>query len=280
MRYISSGDISFRKRKAGSHKGENGVVKVIGGSEEFVGAPALAGLGALRSGCDLCSIIAPHRVAWAINTLSPDLISVKVWCRRFGLKNAKKVVRLADGADAVVIGCGIGLKSASFVRAVVKRISVPLVIDADAIKALSLTDVRGAVFTPHAKELEILLENSGLGSLNRIRDMKKKVGELQKHVGNNVLLIKGKVDYVVSGGKVMMNRTGNAGMTKGGTGDVLAGVVAGLIAQGHERFDAACYAAYINGLAGDILLKRKKGYTFLASDIAEDVGRVMKKLVT
>ena len=80
------------KRKKSSHKGENGTVLVIGGSEEYTGSVALAGIAALRSGADIVTIAAPKKVAWAINALSPDLITHKVNCEHFTLKNAKEII--------------------------------------------------------------------------------------------------------------------------------------------------------------------------------------------
>ncbi len=277
MKYLTAKDIKLKPRKAAAHKGDFGKVLIIGGSREYVGAPALAGLAALRAGADLSIIAAPEKVAWAINCLSPDLITRKFRGDYFTLKHAKEVIRLAMSADAVLIGCGIGLKSKKFVKSVVKNTATPLVIDADAIKCLSLQDIDNAVLTPHSKELEILMSNSGLSRINKIKDKNKKISELQKVIGNNIILIKGNIDKIISKNRVAYNKTGNPGMTKGGTGDVLAGLAAGFIAQGYDLFDSCCYAAYINGKAGDILLKKKKGYSFIASDLVEDIGKIVKQ---
>lgn len=278
MKYITAKDIKLKPRKAIAHKGDFGRVLIIGGSEEYVGAPALAGLAALRAGADLSIIAAPEKVAWAINCLSPDLITRKFNGEHFMLKHANEAIRLAISADAVLIGNGIGLKSEKFVKRFVKNTGTPLMIDADAIKCLSLREVDNAVLTPHSKELEILLSNSGLSRINRIKDKTKKIIELQKVIGNNIILLKGDIDKIISKNKVAYNRTGNPGMTKGGTGDVLAGLVAGFIAQGYTMFDSCCYAAYINGMAGDILLKKKKGYSFIASDLVEDIGKIVESM--
>ena len=110
MRYITAKDIKLKSRKPISHKGDFGKVLIIGGSKEYAGAPALAGLAALRAGADLSIIAAPEKVAWAINCLSPDLITRKFMGDYFTLKHAKEVIRLAISADAVLIGNGIGMK--------------------------------------------------------------------------------------------------------------------------------------------------------------------------
>src|SRR3990167_9367817 len=93
-------------RKKTSHKGENGRALIIGGSEDYVGAVTLAGLAALRSGCDLVTIAAPEKTAWAVNCYSPDLITHKVKGANFSIKHAKEMVKYADRFDATLIGNG------------------------------------------------------------------------------------------------------------------------------------------------------------------------------
>jgi NAD(P)H-hydrate epimerase len=91
---------------------------------------------------------------------------------------------------------------------------------------------------------------------------------------NNVILLKGKIDIIISKDKVFFNKTGNAGMTKGGTGDVLAGLCAGFLSQSKDLLQSAINAAYFNGLIGNILLKKKKGFTYLASDMVDEIKRL------
>lgn len=258
----------WAKRDSRSHKGQNGRVLIIGGSLEYVGAPALAGLAALRVGADLVTIAAPEKVAWAINCFSPDLITHKAKGDRFGVKHAAPIADLANTMDAVLIGNGIGIKSAPFVRKVVPLVRVPLVIDADAIKAVR--NVSGCLLTPHAKEFEIY---SGERLKAALEARAKQAVTVAK---DNVILLKGKVDIIATGDKYCLNRTGNPGMTKGGTGDTLAGFCVGLIAQGMEMFDAACLAAEINGKIADELAE-KCGYSYLASEIAEDKTKIFRK---
>jgi hydroxyethylthiazole kinase-like uncharacterized protein yjeF len=263
--------IKIKKHKKTSRKGENGKVLIIGGSEDYAGALALAGLAALRTGCDWVTIAAPEKVAWAINGLTPDLVTKKVKGNYFAPKHVKMIAGLAKGFDAVLIGNGIGRskETFAFVRKVVKLIKKPLVIDADAIKALKIKDVKNSVFTPHQGEFEILLKNSGIKLGDSIQDIKK----LQNHLGTSIILLKGHTDYIISKSKIAINRTGNERMTVAGTGDVLAGLVAGFASQRYNLFEAARYSAYINGTLGDIL-KRKKGYSYIASDLVEDFRKI------
>ncbi len=253
----------WKKRAKESRKGKNGKVLIIGGSREYTGAVVLAGLAALRIGVDIVTIAAPEKVAWAINAYSPDLITWKIQGDYFEKKHIKEVLELSSKHDVVLIGNGIGRKSDDFVKEFFQKVGKKTcVVDADAIKVKP--QLSHAVLTPHRTEFEIFSGKKLMGNLE------KDVKIVQESAGTNILLLKGPVDIIASREKYFLNHTGNPGMTKGGTGDVLAGVCAGLIAQGVEPFEAACLAAFLNGKAGDALQK-EKGYSFLASDLLEKI---------
>jgi len=274
MKYITKKDIVIPKRKKSSHKGDNGRVLIIGGSREYAGAPALAGMAALRSGADLVTIVAPQKVAWAVNCLSPDLITVKLKGEYVNIEHQGKLLELAKKSDVVLIGNGIGEEKSTMnlIKTFVKKIKKPIVIDADGIKAINLKKMRNAIITPHVKEFETLLKNSGI--------KKKKKNELQKDLNkttrNNVILLKGNVDRIITNTNIYYNKTGNPGMTVGGTGDALAGLCAGFVSQGLTLEQSAINAAYFTGLAGDILKKKKKGFTYIASDVVDEIKRIRK----
>ncbi|MFH1053480.1 MAG: NAD(P)H-hydrate dehydratase [Candidatus Woesearchaeota archaeon] len=277
MKFILKNDIVLPKRNKSSHKGDNGRLLIIGGSRDYVGAVALAGLAALRSGCDWVTIAAPEKVGYAINAISPDLVVKKYRGDDFCASRAKDILKFEkeNRFDAVLIGSGIGMHAKTFVKKFVKdycnkKPNKPLVIDADALKHIKLQDLRhkNAVLTPHQKEFEILLKNSKLD---------KEV--FRKHINNNIILIKGPVDQIISKNKTFYNKTGNPGMTKAGTGDVLAGICAGFVAQGLSLQQSAINAAFINGIIGDRLLKDRKGaYSFIASDIIGDIGKILERI--
>lgn len=287
MRFISKKDIRLPKRDQGSHKGDNGKVLVIGGSKDYPGAAALAGIAALRSGADWVTVAAPEKAALAVSCSYPDLVVKGYSGGDFCCSMAKELLKEEKNYDSVLVGNGIGMHARSFVRKYVKESRKLLVIDADGIKHSDTSIVRNAIITPHNKELELFLLNSGIGkdAVERItleRKTEKKGILIRKTLmefleKNNVILLKGKIDTIVSKDKIAYNKTGNAGMTKAGTGDVLAGVAAGFLAQSRDMFQSAVNAAYYNGLAGDILLKKKKGFTYLASDLAEEIGKTLKK---
>ena len=162
MKFITKSQIKLPKRREDSHKGDNGLVLAVGGSENFVGAVALAGLAALRSGCDLVKVIAPEKVAWAINAYSPDLVTMKLKDNYFKPKHFDAVKKSMEKFDVLLIGNGIGLKNETkkFCMETIKNIKKLKVIDADAIKSISMNGAENSIITPHSKELEYFLVNS------------------------------------------------------------------------------------------------------------------------
>lgn len=259
----------WKSRKKESHKGDNGKLLIIGGSEDYIGCLYLAGIAALRIGCDYVMIAAPEKTAWALNTLSPDLITKKFNCKHFTKKHISIILKLAERFDVILIGNGLGSRSRAFARSIIRKVDKPKIIDADAIASVSLADSDNCIFTPHMTEFKTLLKNSGIKQEKVLFATIKKI---QNHLKDNIILLKGPTDYIISKDKITKNTTGNAGMTKAGTGDVLAGLVAGLIAQGMPHFQACRLAAKINGDIGDTL-KKKKGYSFLASDLLKEIKK-------
>lgn len=297
MNYITKKDIKLPKRKKQSKKGDNGRVLIIGGSKDYIGAVALAGLAALRSGADWVTIAAPEKVAWAINTLSPDLVTAKLKGDYFSLKHVNEIVTLSKNRDVVLLGNGIGIKKETkqFMEKIIKIIKNLKIIDADGIKALSSADLENSIITPHIKELQIFMENSNINKkiINQIKNgknLERKALMIRKAINflgvnknnksffdnNNIILLKGPIDMIITKDEIYFNKTGNVGMSKAGTGDVLAGLCAGFLAQSKDLFQSAVNAAYFNGLIGDILLKKKKGFSYLASDMVEEIKRVLR----
>jgi NAD(P)H-hydrate epimerase len=271
MKYITKADVRKLKlppRAPGAHKGDFGKVLLIGGSQDYVGAVALAGLATLRSGVDLVTIAAPTKVAWAINAMAPDIITKKFDCLYFDKKHVNSVVKFAKDFDAVLIGNGIGRKSHGFCVEVIKKLSdknIPLVIDADAIKAISLKDAKNAILTPHKREFQMLLENTHIRKL-----------QLNKYIGTNIIILKGNVDVIYAKGKLKYNKTGNPAMTVGGTGDILAGLSVGFYAQTKDPWGSAVAAAYINGLCGDVIKGEVGRAGLVASDMLKKIAIVVE----
>ena len=276
--FTGPGDLlRLQKRDHESHKGQNGRVMVIGGSQDYSGAPALAAFSSLRSGADLAVVTCPRVVSSVIRSYSPDLIVKSLGDDLLTPRDTEKILELAKNVDSVILGCGVGLEDETAVALsiLLEEIQKPMIIDADALKiieveVLSQRDYE-TVLTPHKTEFKALFGQEVLGNLEGMAEV---VLNASQHCGCTILL-KSSVDIIASGDKLRLNNTGNPGMTVGGTGDCLAGLVGGLMAQGHHGFEAAFLGAYINGKAGD-LAAEEYGYNFTATDILSFIPRVFK----
>ena len=271
-RLAGPGDVRLvtRKRDLRAHKGDFGRVLVIGGSEVFSGAPTLVSLAALRTGVDIAYLAAPEKTARDISSFSPDLITMKLDGKHFKLTNIEVLKPYIEAVDAVVLGPGLGLHADTqeFVKICINAVESagkPLLLDADGLKAFAKFKRPfkiPAVLTPHEGEYTILTGQKLPENVDeRAAQVLKTAAEL-----NAVLLVKGKIDLVCSKKEYKLNFTGNPGMTVGGTGDVLSGVVGGLLAQRVDAFEAAVAGAFVNGAAGDFVVS-EMGYHMLASDL-------------
>ncbi|MDH5770594.1 MAG: NAD(P)H-hydrate dehydratase, partial [Candidatus Bathyarchaeota archaeon] len=188
-----------------------------------------------------------------------------------------------EKSDAVVMGPGLGLheettKGVKDIVNLIEEVKVPLLLDADGLKAFAGFKHRvdfPLVLTPHMGEYEILTKSRPSGSVwDRSRHVQQAAGEL-----NAVVLLKGDVDVISDGVRVKLNFTGNPGMTVGGTGDTLSGIVGAFLAQGFSPFRSAVAGAFINGAAGDFVAK-EKGYHLLPTDIVKWIPRVIEDPMT
>jgi NAD(P)H-hydrate epimerase len=279
--YVGPGDVylAIKPRMPDTHKGDYGRVLVVGGSRDFHGAPTLAAMAAFRTGVDLVYVATPEAVAHAVAAASPALIVIKLEGDFLSTKNIRNIERWIDRATAVVIGPGLGLEAETreavkeAVEAVEAR-GLPLLLDADGLKAFSEFKRPLScplVLTPHAGEYETLTkERVPKTHDDRVRHVSGTAMALHA-----VVLLKGPVDIVSDGRRVKVNRfVHNPGMTVGGTGDVLSGIVGALLSQGLEPFRAAAAGIFINGAAGDFAF-RDKGYHILPTDLLEWIPRVM-----
>jgi hydroxyethylthiazole kinase-like uncharacterized protein yjeF len=260
------GDLALvTARAAGSHKGQNGRVLVIGGGP-YSGAPALSAMAALRAGADLVTVAAPGSVSDTIAGFSPNLIVRELSDDHLSPDDLPAIGELLPRHDVVVVGMGLGRHPET--REALAKI-VPecgkMVMDADAL--LPGIPLKG-IITPHESEFRRVcsikvppgrVQNETLMSF--ARDMKL------------TILLKGKVDLITDGDLIRGNATGNAGMTVGGTGDVLAGVTGAFYCKA-SPLRAAVAAAYVNGTAGDLAFE-EKGYSLLATDVVENLPRAM-----
>jgi hydroxyethylthiazole kinase-like uncharacterized protein yjeF len=279
-KFAGPGDVLLAKktRTASAHKGDFGRLLVIGGSKVFSGAPALVSLTALRTGVDIVYLAAPAKTAYAVSSISPDLITLKLKGDNLSSGNMTTLMPYLEMVDAVVIGPGLGLhaETREFVRACVAAVESagkPLLLDADGLKAFA--EFKRAlkvplVLTPHAGEYAILTGRKLPENVEeRIAEVQKTAAQLKA-----VILLKGQVDMICDAKRVKLNFTGNPGMTVGGTGDVLSGITGALLAQKNDPFEAAVAGAFVNGAAGDFVAG-DKGYHLVATDLLEWIPRVL-----
>lgn len=279
------GDLSMfnQPRSSSAKKGDSGRILVIGGSDVYSGAPALAGMAALRTGSDLVSILAPEPVVSAIREYSPNLMVTSLGTQILQPEVVDTALDMVNGNDVIVFGPGLGTHPETFiaVNTLVKKIvetGKPLVLDADGLKAIAFSGIEmnpdNVVLTPHWGELKILM-NADLGdSKNQENRIKRSVDAAKQY--NCIILLKGSVDVIAHpDGSYKLNRTGVPAMTVGGTGDVLTGIIASLLSRGGNAFKAAAAGAFVSGLAGE-LATQELGDHLVATDCIEKIPEVFK----
>ena len=263
---IGKGDMKrYPVPKDDSHKGQNGRLLVIGGGP-YIGAPAMSSLAALRVGTDLVHIATPEQSFQGICSVSPAFIMHKLSGDVLTEEHLNQLSELVKDADAVLIGPGLGRdeRTIAAVRKFVKKCKKPMVIDADAITAMADSGIvkdTPMIYTPHHSEFKRL-------------SSKKDPADAANDLGA-VVVLKGKEDIITDGTRTRRNVTGTSGMTVGGTGDVLAGTIAGLLSKGMDAFDAGCLGAYVCGRAGELSFD-EFSYGMLPTDMIDNIGRVLR----
>ncbi len=292
--FTGYGDLlRLNNRQKNSHKGNNGKVLIVGGSKDYSGAPAIAGLAAIASGADLVYIATPTPASLAIKVTSPDFIVHELEGDYLDVSHVEQILNLAEEVDTILIGPGAGRKdqTAKLFNILASKIKKPLVIDADALKEVDSNLVKNKenlILTPHLYEfkeffskiiadLGIDFNNLHLASdITNYTAIDENVTTFQKIVREikGTVIIKGEYDLVVNSQRFKINKTGNPGMTVGGTGDALAGLCTGLFSQGLDSFNAGVLGIYINGRAGDVAMN-KQGYGFSATDLTSYISQVI-----
>jgi hydroxyethylthiazole kinase-like uncharacterized protein yjeF len=237
-------------------------------------------MAAYRVGVDLVRILTPSSAAGIIASYSPTFIVHPLAGQGLNASHVEDIMAALNDCDAMVIGPGLGSApdTLAAVCDILARCQKPVVIDADAIRAVgqnrkALKGLRG-VITPHAGEFELLTGEKLPEDLEgRCRAVKGWAKRLEL-----TILLKGHTDIVSDGNLVKLNRTGNPGMTVGGTGDVLTGIVGGLLARKASPFNAARIGAIINGYSGDLAFA-EAGYSIGPVEVAGKITETMKKFV-
>lgn len=259
-----------------SRKGDNGTVLIVGGNRIYHGAPILASLSVLRSGADLVYTAVPRSNIIPVRSSSPNIIVLPLADDKLTVGSANRLVAmLPKKPDAAAIGMGLTLAKKEALLTLVKglqSIGTKLVLDASALIPSILTQIDNTetIVTPHSGEFKrIFGKVAGETKDERISNVHKTA-----KLHGITILLKGWIDIVSSSERVAVNTTHNSGMTVGGTGDVLSGLVSGLLSK-YSPFEAAVLGVFINGSAGNLALK-KLGLHLVATDLISNIPDAMK----
>ena len=276
----------FPRRPDNAHKGTMGTLCSITGSCGFSGAAVLSAEAALRSGVGLHYQVIPEKIYPIFASSVYESVCVPVRGNALGTvapTDLDTILNTIDRACAVLIGCGTGNTSATanVLRAVIRHSAVPVIIDADGINALSLhKDIlrerrSPLILTPHVKEFSRL---SGLSVADILARQEETAEAFSKEHPDLVLVLKSHRTVIAENGVLYRNTAGNSGMAKGGSGDVLSGIIASLAAQGASPLQAAAMGVHIHALAGDAAADRFGKTAMLPSDIIDCLSDVYRRI--
>ncbi len=288
LNVITARDIAplVEPRPAESNKGNYGHALVVGGSLGKAGAAAMAGMAVLRAGAGLSTVATPKSVLGTVSGFHPELMTEPLPETDSGTISTSardRIEELAKGKTVLAIGPGVSRDSqtAEMVRGLVARLRLPMVVDADGLNAFEgrTGELNGKgrtlVITPHPGEMARLAGCS-------IADVQKdRLGTARKFAREHELIVvlKGHRTLVVQpDGEAWVNTTGNPGMATGGTGDILTGMVAGMIAQhSTEAFAAVLAAVHLHGLAGDVMRERVGEHSLVATDLLKGLPEAFRR---
>ncbi len=264
------------KRPEDSNKGDFGKLLMICGSYGMIGAGIMAGRAALRSGIGLLNIVVEKNCYPIMaNALPEAVFTVIDFEKKSGSK--EKIIAALEGCTACVIGCGLGDSSDFFMPIVLENCQVPLIIDADGINFLSrnideLGKIKTSVaITPHPGEMSRLIKNS----ITEIQADRQKIAKEFSEKYKLITVLKGNLTVVATPDcRSFLNPTGNSGMAKAGSGDVLSGIIGSFCAQGMSLEDACVSGVFFHGLAGDIAVKKFSKQSLLPTDIIETLPEI------
>lgn len=272
-------------RKPDANKGDFGHVLVVAGSTGMAGAAVMTGEAALRAGAGLVTIATPKSVYPIVAAKTTCCLTKPLPETPAGtLSDAgyESLFDLAQKSSVVALGPGLGRHpdTTNLVYRLIAEAQAPTVVDADALNALAenvevlQVATNQCVITPHPGEMSRL---TGL-KIDHIQRMREEVAAEFARERDCIVLLKGSGTVVTDGGRLFVNTTGNPGMATGGTGDILTGIIAALIAQGLDPLLAACLGAHLHGLAGDLAAEKFGQTSLIATDLLATLPEAFKKL--
>ncbi len=274
-------------RPASAHKGTFGRVLVIGGSRGMSGAPSLAGLGALRGGAGLVYVAVPSEILPIVAAIEPSYLTIPLATdEEHGCLSADGLTGLrqaCEGKDAIALGPGLGTSRGvtAIVSALFAELPQPMVVDADALNVLAAQKPGRSkpagprILTPHPGEFARLIGSD----IATVQNQRAKLAAEFAAAHGVIVLLKGQGTIITDGDRVAINRTGNPGMATGGSGDVLTGLIAALLAQGMTPFEAAQLGAHLHGFAGDLAAAELSQPGLIASDLPRYLAAAWRKVL-
>jgi NAD(P)H-hydrate epimerase len=274
-------------RPADSHKGNYGRILILGGSRGFIGAPALAASAALRTGAGLVRMALPETIQLTSAAIEPCATSLALpedAAGRISLAALEAIFEAVAVADVLAVGPGLDRSDdlEKILHNLWEKIEIPMVIDADGLNNLANSGTwiektanrSNTVLTPHPGEFSRLWDAFCEGSPPEDRSEAAAAMAVKM---NAIIVLKGHKTVVTDARKIYVNDTGNPGMATGGTGDVLTGMIAALLGQGMDGFDAAVLATWLHGKAGDIAAEEIGQISTIASDLLQYIPAAIKE---
>lgn len=272
------------KRQEESNKSTFGKILNVAGSRSFIGAAFLSSASALKVGAGYVSLACPSEIVPIIAPMAPELTFIHLNSTADGVISSDNKIKDLYSYNVVSVGCGISVteETRSFVFNLLNDVNKTqkVVIDADGINVLSNhkgeISLKNSVITPHPKELSRLLNVS----VEEIIENREKYARITSQTYECITVLKGHNSIVTNGEKIYVNQSGSSALAKAGTGDVLTGIISGLLAQRLSPLDAAIIGTYLHGLSGDIAAADLTKYSVLATDVIDYLPFALKTVLS
>lgn len=274
-------------KKSDSHKGNYGRLLIVCGSEKMPGACIMAAEAAARSGVGLLQIATVKAITPVIASCLPEAMLEPLESDENGfisVNNYDKIINAAEKATAVLIGCGLGVADGTreLVKKLLKNLNCPIILDADGINCISdsidiIRQVKSSIIlTPHPAEMGRICGKSAA----EVQSDRLNTALNFSNEYNAIVVLKGAGTVIAEKNNVYVNQTGNPGMGKGGSGDVLSGITASLAAQGISAVNSCVLGTFIHGMAGDMAAENKSMQSMTAIDIISELPEAFKNIMS
>ncbi len=285
VKYIDSKLVlnKFPLRSENSNKSTFGKILNIAGSKNYIGAAFLSSISALKTGAGYVTLACPDVIIPVIASMAPEITFNSLNSNSSGSISSNNKINELNKYNVISIGCGITTheETGNFVFDLLNQINKDrkIVIDADGINILAKNKIeislKNAVITPHPKELSRLLKVP----VEEINENREKYARITSQTYECITVLKGHNSIITNGEEIYINKTGSSALAKAGTGDVLTGIISGLLAQKLSLLDAAVIGTYLHGLAGDLAADDLTEYSVLALDVVDYIPLAIKEIL-